>query len=322
MTATFSEAVSGVSGSTFTLEGPGTTAVPASVTYSAGTLTATLDPTADLAASTTYTARLTSGITDLAGNPLAPLSWTFTTAAAPPPGSGIAFRAASSAANAATDFIDVPRPAGVVAGDALVAAIGARGNPTITAPAGWSLVRLDISGSTVRQAIFVHVAGGSEPASYTFGLSSAQSAAGGIVAYSGVDATAPIDAHGGQANLSSNTMTAPSITTTGSGRMLLAFYATANATAQTAPSGMTERYDDAVTSSRYKVTAAGDDQLLAAAGATGSRDATSDKSGINIGQLVALGRARPAHRRPTPRRRRSRVRPRRRARPGSRPGPT
>ena len=289
MTATFSEAVSGVSGSTFTLEGPGTTAVPASVTYSAGTLTATLDPTADLAASTTYTARLTSGITDLAGNPLAPLSWTFTTAAAPPPGSGIAFRAASSGSNDATTSIVFAKPTGVASGDVLLAVISVRGNPTILPPSGWTEVRLDINGNTIRQGVYVHVAGGSEPASYTFDFSKAHSAAGGIVAFSGVDGSNPVDAHDGQINASSTSITAPSITTTGPDRMLVGFFGIPSLTSMTPPGGMTERIDVAAPSTNtYKVTAGVASGLVAAAGATGTRTAVAANSATNIGQLVAL----------------------------------
>jgi hypothetical protein len=88
--AAFDEAVTGVTASTFTLTPQGgTTAVAAAVTYDAATRTATLDPSADLTTDTMYTARLGSGISDLAGNSLAPLSWSFTTAAGspPPPGS-------------------------------------------------------------------------------------------------------------------------------------------------------------------------------------------------------------------------------------------
>jgi hypothetical protein len=82
--ATFGEAVTNVTPSTFTLR-RGTTQIAASVSYDAASRTATLDPGAELSASTVYTATLTNGIADLAGNPLAPLSWTFTTAATPPP---------------------------------------------------------------------------------------------------------------------------------------------------------------------------------------------------------------------------------------------
>jgi methionine-rich copper-binding protein CopC len=54
--------------------------VPAAVSYNPATRTATLDPTGELASGTTYTAGLTSGLTDPSGNPLAPVTWSFTTA--------------------------------------------------------------------------------------------------------------------------------------------------------------------------------------------------------------------------------------------------
>jgi hypothetical protein len=89
VTATFSEAMAAatINGAAFTLTGPGTTAVAATVSYAAATRTATLTPTAALAAGTLYTATIKSGatgVTDLAGNPMAAdFSWTFTTGACP-----------------------------------------------------------------------------------------------------------------------------------------------------------------------------------------------------------------------------------------------
>jgi hypothetical protein len=78
--ATFSEAMdpSTVTAATFTLAGPGGSPVSGAVTY-VGT-TATFTPAAAFAADTTYTATVTTGATDLAGNALAADStWTFTT---------------------------------------------------------------------------------------------------------------------------------------------------------------------------------------------------------------------------------------------------
>ena len=73
VTATFSEPVQGVDGSSFTLRQSGAAAgVSAVVSYNATTRVATLDPAADLAAGATYTATLGSAIRDAAGNPLAP----------------------------------------------------------------------------------------------------------------------------------------------------------------------------------------------------------------------------------------------------------
>ncbi len=86
VTATFGTAVQGISGSTFVLRGPGGTVVPAAVTYSAATRTATLDPSASLTNDAKYTVTLTGGpaaIRDAAGTPLATTSWTFTTGPAP-----------------------------------------------------------------------------------------------------------------------------------------------------------------------------------------------------------------------------------------------
>ena len=84
VTATFSAAMDSttITGATFTLTGPGATPVPGAVTNSGST--ATFTPTNVLAASTLFTATITTGAKDTTGNPLAAnYVWTFTTA--PPP---------------------------------------------------------------------------------------------------------------------------------------------------------------------------------------------------------------------------------------------
>ncbi|MDP8887922.1 MAG: Ig-like domain-containing protein, partial [Thermoproteota archaeon] len=76
ITATFSEAVQGVDDSTFTVDG-----ITGEVTYDTTSNTTTFTPSSDLEPETTYTASLSSAITDAAGNPLEPTEWSFTTAA-------------------------------------------------------------------------------------------------------------------------------------------------------------------------------------------------------------------------------------------------
>jgi hypothetical protein len=79
LTATFSEAMTGstITSSTFTLK-QGSTTVAGTVTYS-GTM-ATFKPSAALAQGTVYTATITTGAKDLAGNAIAAsYSWNFTT---------------------------------------------------------------------------------------------------------------------------------------------------------------------------------------------------------------------------------------------------
>ena len=83
-TAVFSEAMDPltITNITFSMMGPGATPVSGTVTY-VGT-TATFSPLSTLAASTLFTATISTGVTDLADNALASTKvWSFTTGAAP-----------------------------------------------------------------------------------------------------------------------------------------------------------------------------------------------------------------------------------------------
>ena len=115
VTATFSEPIQQ---STLGLElrGPGNTLVAGATTYDAATRTATLDPTANLTATTQYTATVT-GVRDTAGNLIDPVSWAFTTdtpdttkpalsSRAPAPGAG----GVSTAVNATATFSEPVQP--------------------------------------------------------------------------------------------------------------------------------------------------------------------------------------------------------------------
>lgn len=85
ITATFSKAMkpSSINGTTYTLAGPGSTAVSGQVSYDASSNTAIFTPSSTLALSTIYTATVTTGATDTSGNALASkLVWSFTTGGA------------------------------------------------------------------------------------------------------------------------------------------------------------------------------------------------------------------------------------------------
>ncbi len=106
VTATFSEQVTGVSGSTFELRDSSNALVPAAVSYDSATRRAILNPSNDLNTSATYTARVIAdgSIKDGSDNALATdHTWSFTTAAPPPPppdeGPGGPILVVSSAAN-------------------------------------------------------------------------------------------------------------------------------------------------------------------------------------------------------------------------------
>jgi hypothetical protein len=92
VSAVFSEAMDPLTLTTTTFQlKQGGNLIQATITYDAVNFIATLTPKLPLTASTTYTATVTDGATDLAGNPLGntgvPNPWTFTTGAAvvPPP---------------------------------------------------------------------------------------------------------------------------------------------------------------------------------------------------------------------------------------------
>lgn len=103
--ATFSEPLdpSTVNGTNFTLSGP-SGAVSASVSWSPGTRTARLTPFAALAPGAAYTARLGTGLRDLANNPLAAqVDWPFTTAADTTPPTVLAVAPLDGATGVAAD---------------------------------------------------------------------------------------------------------------------------------------------------------------------------------------------------------------------------
>ena len=146
----------------------------------------------------------------------------------------------------------VPRLASTVTGDFMVAAIGVQpSTTTVTAPAGWTLVRrIDNAGPTSNSlVIYRKFAAAAEPTSYLWQLSGATAAVAGIQSYNGVDATTPVNAEGGQATASALTHAAPSIVTTVGNTMLVGHYTFASSAAWTPqnppgpPVAMTESYD-------------------------------------------------------------------------------
>ena len=83
VTATFNEPIAGLNTSSFSLKNAAGATLAAAVSWNATTRMATLNSAANLAADTRYTASLTAGISDVAGNPLAATSFAFTTGPRP-----------------------------------------------------------------------------------------------------------------------------------------------------------------------------------------------------------------------------------------------
>jgi hypothetical protein len=187
----------------------------------------------------------------------------------------------------------ITKPAGTVQSDVMVATIGFRPNTlTITPPAGWTLVRRidNANGSANSLAVYRVIAGASEPANYTWSFSSTGYLVGGILAFSGVDTTTPIDVENGnctlQGSCASTTLvhTTPSVTTTVANTMLVTSHTYGSAGTWT-PSGMTEAVDvqhgDQSLAANYLV--------QAAQGASGAQTATASRDAdVGNAHILAL----------------------------------
>ena len=253
--------------------------------------TTTLTNYADTTAKANTTYAYTVDAYDAAGNhSTRPTAVSVTTP--PAPAAGIHFRAASTAGNKGGTTLVINRPAGVQAGDVLVASIDVLGQPAITAPTGWTLIgsAADQAGNTMTKATYWRKAVAQEPTSYTWTFSSKSAAAGVVQAYSGVDPTNPIDRTDTQVmSTAGMSITAPTIDVQSSGAMLLGFFGIAASASITPPSGMTERGESTGSlANKTKIESEGSDKLLTSAGATGSYTATASQAGIGIGRLVAL----------------------------------
>ena len=267
-------------GDTLTYEATG---LPADLAIDADTGLITGTIAAGAAASSPYTVVVSADDGTESGSET--FTWTVTEAAEP----SIVFRSASTGASAQGSkmrVVTIPAPAGVQAGDVLVAAIDTRGAKVKT-PAGWTLVRAKDSSSNLRQALYVRVAD-AEPASYEFTLNTSAVAVGAIAAYEGVDTDSPVDAAAARKRTSSTTITAPSVTAVAPNSVLVGAFGIAT-DASIEPAGtMTERAEVSTVGRSKAVAVELSDETVVEVGPTGERDATASKAAANIGAVVLL----------------------------------
>ncbi|MCA1628230.1 MAG: fibronectin type III domain-containing protein, partial [Acidobacteria bacterium] len=206
--------------------------------------------------------------------------------------SGINFRGASTANPGNSSSITMAKPTAVVSGDVMVAAIWIKGGSTeigtITPPPGWTLVRNENYYNLDALVTYYKVATSSEPAGYTWSFSTSPGLLGGIVAYSGVNQTTPIDASAGdQSFYGSTSVPAPSVTTTVANTHMISFFAYYDPGSFTPPAGMTERFD--ISNSVSFMSFSADDESRPSAGPTGTRTAVaSGEANHWITQTIAL----------------------------------
>ncbi|MCX6271635.1 MAG: IPT/TIG domain-containing protein [Bacteroidetes bacterium] len=305
--------------------GNGAVVTVSSTTLAAGNYTVTYNVSGtNTIASTTATMSFTAG---------SPGSGTFTTSALNNAGTGnvvnitsiaftstpgctsnvtasmavIALRGTATTASGTTS-VTIAKPAGVVAGDVMIANIAhvlnVSGTATAATSAGWTLVSGSSLGGSVRRygTVLYKIATSSEPANYIFITTSGLSAAGSVIAFSGVDisGTTPFDVVPGSISASgsstSTSLTATSLTTVsantavvmlgqGIGTSTAGSNFSAWATA-TAPGVLTEICDFGPTGAGTAFVGSAW-AFLPVAGSTGAGSATVIPSG-NGGLLLAL----------------------------------
>ena len=202
----------------------------------------------------------------------------------------------STATNATS--VTVTRPASVATGSLMLAQVTLRNNDAITAPAGWTTTgNLRTSGAILEQRIYYRVATAADTAgtTYQWSWTTSSDGAAAILAYSGTDATTPIDVAATDNAGTGTTATATGLTTTQTNDMLDAFYGVqgqsgpAVTATQDAGQGMTQEYTIASGSApASRARSTGADGTQASAAATGNKTATLSTSTPWVAHLVAL----------------------------------
>lgn len=197
-----------------------------------------------------------------------------------PPAAG-AFRSGASSENAVGESrLDVPRPAGLVAGDVVLATVVSKGSTPAT-PSGWRRIR-NITNGTLRLSLYRKRAVVGEPASWRFSWSTATRALGYAVALA--NATADDTQYAINDTTGSGTaVKLPSVSVGVVDGVLLGFAAVATSTTLTAPGGWTEDSDrNAGTATEW----AAHLTSAPALGETGDVNATAAASSDWIGMQV------------------------------------
>ncbi|MCA1844504.1 MAG: metallophosphoesterase [Actinobacteria bacterium] len=198
----------------------------------------------------------------------------------------------SSGSSALRSKVTLTRPSGTKAGDVMVASVvGSNTTKAFTAPTGWTLVNETPLVGSLRQAVYLKVAGASEPRSYTCNLGATQVAAGGVTTYSGVDVADPVASDAVSVNTTAATaVPAPALTTTVPGAALVQFAAVNADGRLSPPAGMKEQWEarSVDTKGKRDIVASSSDALEPAGGPKGAWAGTTTKRGRSVVVSVAL----------------------------------
>ncbi|MFI7678577.1 hypothetical protein [Actinophytocola sp. NPDC049390] len=196
----------------------------------------------------------------------------------------VGYRSASSTgvSDNLVSSINVPVPSGAASGDVALVALGMWeiGNPTVTAPSGFTLLTTVLSGSQ-KLKIFWKRLTGADTGNYTFSWSGSQWTIGHAALFTGVLASGdPIGSNFNSATAASGT-TIPSTSVTVAGAHGLAhFVANENSATHTPPTNFTEVGESNYLASNYR--------LPGASGTYTASGGTLSASTLSLALLLAL----------------------------------
>ncbi|HYZ92806.1 MAG TPA: thrombospondin type 3 repeat-containing protein, partial [Actinomycetota bacterium] len=299
-TATFSEPVTGFTASDVTTGGTSGGTKTAVVTGGPSVYNVAVS---GMTSSGTVTASIPAGVaTDGAAN--GNTASNTATVTYNQPTSPITLRGFATAENgspsSSTGSLTINKPSGSAQGDFLIAQITFNGgaSTTFTAAPGsatpldtsddWTLLRRENTGpNSIGQAVYYHFAGASEPASYTWTVtSSAPRMTGGIIAYTGVDSSSPVRSSGANTTCTgASSCTAPSVVTV-AGDRVIAYFGLDDQGAISQPFGTTEVYERQSANGGGPTSSA--DHFAAGGTSSGTKTATTGEGSAWTTHTVAL----------------------------------
>ena len=211
-----------------------------------------------------------------------------------PARAGITFRAASSSApGVASSSVTVAAPAGLQAGDVMLAQISQRTSTmpfsASAVPAGWLLLNSRDDGSSIGLLVYFKLAGAAEPASYSWTLPSSGRIAAAIAAFDGVDPVNPVNASATRANGANTNYTAPNAHATAANTLWVALFAASDGnTSVNTPAGMTAAYIAKTLGGSAGVAVAAAFAPHAAAADTGTIQSLSNTDAVSLSASVVL----------------------------------
>jgi hypothetical protein len=201
----------------------------------------------------------------------------------------VTFVSSQTSQGAATTTPTLTLPAGVTAGDVLIAELTLflnASDTSITAASGWTQIASNINGTAIRQALYWKVATGGD-ANPAFTLTASKAYSGGVSRWTGVDTIRAFTTGAGTAS-NGTTPTSPTLTIEQPGVTYLHFVGrNSNTVATTAPTNFTTRY--AINNASAQVQSYMASRAFAATtGASGTVQSTGDGGANYVVQGLLL----------------------------------